>query len=57
MEYLLGQNYDNYEIIVVDSGSFDTTLDIAHQYSDKVLKIAQEDFTFGFAINYGIKKN
>ncbi|SVB49490.1 uncharacterized protein METZ01_LOCUS202344, partial [marine metagenome] len=41
----------------VDSGSFDGSLDIALQYSDKVLKITQEDFTFGFAINYGINNS
>lgn len=31
------QNYPNIEIIVVDNGSADNTVDIAHKYADKVL--------------------
>ncbi|SVB35229.1 uncharacterized protein METZ01_LOCUS188083, partial [marine metagenome] len=44
------QSYTNYEIVVVDSGSFDGTWDIAKQYSDKTLSIEKDDFTFGVAI-------
>ena len=51
------QSYTNYEIVVVDSGSFDGTQDIANKYSDKTLSIKKDDFTFGFAINYGIKNS
>jgi len=49
------QTYNNHEIILVDSGSFDATINRAKDYCDKILTIEQEDFTFGFAINYGIK--
>jgi len=49
------QTYNNHEIILVDSGSFDSTIDHAKAYCDKIVTIEQEDFTFGFAINYGIK--
>ena len=48
------QSYQNYETVVVDSGSYDGTKEIARQFSDKLLTIEQDNFTFGFAINYGI---
>ena len=51
------QDYSPYEIVVVDSGSFDSTLSIAEKYADKIIKIKQEDFTFGYAINHGIKNS
>lgn len=49
------QSYSNYETIVVDSNSYDGTREMATQLSDKVLEIEKDDFTFGFAINYGIQ--
>ena len=49
------QSYDNLETIIVDSGSIDDTVKIAEKLGDKLIKIDQNDFTFGFAINYGIK--
>ncbi|WCB96950.1 hypothetical protein DSM104299_05720 [Baekduia alba] len=41
------------ELLVVDSGSTDGTLDIAHRYADRVIEIAPADFTFGGALNTG----
>ena len=49
------QSYKNFEIIVVDSGSEDGTQKIAKEFSDKLLLIEKDDFTFGYAINHGIK--
>ena len=54
-ELINQQSYRNYETVIVDSGSYDGTQEIARQFSDKVLRIEQDNFTFGFAINYGIK--
>jgi len=41
------------EIITVDSGSTDGSLDIAQRYSDAVLRIPQAQFTYGRALNLG----
>lgn len=41
------------EIILVDSGSTDSTLSIAERHGVKIVHIAQSDFTFGRSLNYG----
>src|SRR5574340_1746904 len=43
-----------YEVIIVDSGSTDSTLTMARQYAVRILQILPESFTFGYALNYGI---
>ena len=50
-----GQDYKNYEIIIVDSGSTDRTLEIAKEFKVKIIKIERHDFTFGYAFNVGCK--
>lgn len=42
-----------FETIVVDSGSTDDTLEIAHQYGCRILHIAKREFTFGRSLNIG----
>ncbi len=42
-----------YEIIVVDSGSEDRTLEIASSYGCNLVHIAREDFSFGKSLNLG----
>jgi rhamnosyltransferase len=44
------------EILVVDSGSTDATLDIAQRLADRVIEIPPERFTFGFALNVGARE-
>ena len=41
------------EIIVVDSGSTDQTVEIARRYCDRLIEIAPGDFTYGHALNLG----
>jgi len=41
------------EIIVVDSGSTDRSLEIAKRWCDKLIEIPAESFTFGHALNVG----
>ena len=50
------QKYRDFEIIVVDSGSYDATCDIARRHADHVLDIHQHDFTFGYSLNEGIRR-
>lgn len=47
------QAYDNYEIVIVDSGSTDSTIDIVKNYPVKIIRIKPEEFTFGFSLNRG----
>lgn len=48
------QSMQDYEIVLVDSGSTDGTLEIADQFGvEKTVYIDPEDFSFGRALNYG----
>ncbi len=49
------QSYTDYEIIIVDSGSADGTLEIAKKYPSTVIGIEPRDFTFGYSLNVGCK--
>lgn len=43
----------SFEIILVDSGSADATLDIAAAHNCRIVHIKKSDFTFGRSLNYG----
>jgi 2-desacetyl-2-hydroxyethyl bacteriochlorophyllide A dehydrogenase len=53
LDSILNQNYTNWEIIIVDSGSTDNTLEIAKNYPARVVRIDPEDFSFGRSLNVG----
>ena len=48
------QRLQPHEVILVDSGSTDRTVEIARRYVDKVVPIDKSEFTFGRALNRGI---
>lgn len=56
IDSLRGINYDNYEIIVVDNGSTDNSLEILNEYNSGVVLIqAEKNGGFSYGNNIGIK--
>jgi 2-desacetyl-2-hydroxyethyl bacteriochlorophyllide A dehydrogenase len=56
LEAIRQQSLSDYEIMVVDSGSWDRTCEIAQRGADKLLHMQSLDFTFGYALNVGIQE-
>jgi rhamnosyltransferase len=50
------QTLKDVEMILVDSGSTDSTVSITELFGVKVVNIRPEEFTFGRSLNYGIKE-
>ena len=46
-----------FEVIVVDSGSRDKTLEIVNQYDVKLINIPESKFSYGYSLNYGISRS
>lgn len=44
------------EIVVVDSGSTDGTLDVAREWSDAVVEIPADEFSYGRSLNLGAQQ-
>lgn len=56
LEVLFGQTYNNFEVLIVDSGSTDDTLEIARKYPVSIYEIKPEEFTWGYSLNYGFQR-
>jgi rhamnosyltransferase len=50
------QTVKNIQVILVDSGSTDATLEIARKFPVEVVKIQPHEFTFGRSLNKGISE-
>ena len=48
------QSLKDVEIVLIDSGSTDATIEVASQYPVKIEHITPEEFTFGRSLNRGI---
>lgn len=55
LEGIRHQTIKDVEIILVDSGSSDSTVDIARNFDATILQIKPEEFSFGRALNRGIE--
>ena len=56
LESIINQIYPNIEIICVNDGSTDNSLEILQQYSDKITIISQKNHGLASALNLGISK-
>ena len=54
---LMTQTRQDFDIIVVDSGSTDNTLEIVDEFPVKLIEIPHEDFGYSYALNLGIKES
>lgn len=58
MNAIYNQNFDgNFEIVVVDSGSTDNTLEIAEKYNARIFKIKPNEFHHSRTRNFGAEKS
>jgi glycosyltransferase involved in cell wall biosynthesis len=55
IDSVLAQTYQNIEVIVVDDGSTDGTLDVLRKYGDKIGVLTQKNFGPSSARNKGIR--
>ena len=55
LEGIAGQTIKDIQVILVDSGSTDRTLEIARQHPLEVVSIPPQEFTFGRSLNLGIQ--
>jgi glycosyltransferase involved in cell wall biosynthesis len=55
LEGLREQTLKDVEIILVDSGSTDSTVSIAESFNARVVHITPQEFTFGRSLNLGIR--
>lgn len=56
LEGIRHQTLKDVEVILVDSGSTDSTVAIAESFGARVVRIPSAEFTFGRSLNYGIKE-
>jgi len=56
LKFLMSQTFKDFEIIIVDSGSTDKTLEIVKKFPTRLVQIKPEEFNYSYALNLGISK-
>ncbi len=56
LKKLLQQTFRDFEIIIIDSGSTDKTLEIAQKFPVELIQIQPEEFNYSYALNLGISQ-
>jgi len=56
LEGIKQQTLKDVEVILVDSGSTDSTISIAESFDARVARIASDEFTFGRSLNFGLRE-
>jgi rhamnosyltransferase len=54
---IFDQTYKNFEVVIVDSGSIDKSLEIARKFPVKILTIKPEEFSYPVALNFGCRNS
>ena len=54
LQQVYRQRYTDFEVILVESGSTDGTLEIAERFPIRLVTIRPETFTYGYALNIGV---
>lgn len=54
---LQSQSFQNFEILIIDSGSTDKTLEVATKFKTKILIIPASKFTYPYALNHGVRNS
>lgn len=55
LEAIRGQTAQDFEVVVVDSGSYDRTPNIVEQSDARLVHLDSRDFTFGYSLNLGVR--
>ena len=55
LKEVFAQSYEGFEVVVVDSGSDDGTLELVQKFDVRLEHIRKEDFTFGRSLNQGCR--